>query len=126
MRIARGDYEWPSPSPSISALAPVPPPISVSLSQPPLGRSEPHGTDLAQLPKVRKVVERLLVRDRKKRVRLGELLRDDEWFREVGERSDFGFGFGMTRGEGQGEGGRGRGRFVDRSSVGDVAWREIE
>jgi hypothetical protein len=66
------------------------------------------------------VVERLLVRDRKKRVSLGELLRDDEWFREVGKRSDF--GFGMTCGEGEGE----RGRFVDRSSVGDVAWREIE
>jgi hypothetical protein len=51
------------------------------------------------------VVERLLVRDRKKRVRLGELLRDDEWFREVGERSDFGFGFGMTGREGEGQGG---------------------
>ena len=94
MKIAKGEYEWP----------PLPPPAAAG-PNPELGL-EPRGTDLAGLSQIRGVVERLLVRDRKKRARLGEVVAD-AWRGE-----------GVAEGEGEGR----WGKFGD----GSVAWREIE
>ena len=88
MRIAKGDYEWPSSPPATQAA-----------------NGELRGTQLAHLPRVRKVVDRLLVRNSKKRATLREV-RGDEWFGGWVDSAE--------------------GRVVERGSIGDVAWREVE
>jgi protein-serine/threonine kinase len=60
MKIAKGEYTWP---PSPSTLFPE-------------SESEPRSTNLARLPLIRNVVDRLLVRDRKMRAGMGDIARD--------------------------------------------------
>ena len=102
MRIAKGEYEWPS----------LPPPPQGQTNNPspsPQSEEPPRGTRLAHIPRARKLVERLLVRDPKKRATLKEL-GDDEWLAAAEPTRVM-----------MAEGG-----FVNRGSIGPMAWQEIE
>ncbi|KIM87387.1 hypothetical protein PILCRDRAFT_3869 [Piloderma croceum F 1598] len=100
MRIAKGEYEWPS------SLPPLLPPDNTNAEE---EEEEPlRGIRLAHIPRVRKVVERLLVRDPKKRVTLKDL-GDDEWLAVAGSSCVMP-----------------EGRFGNRDTIGPMAWQEIE
>jgi serine/threonine protein kinase len=103
MRIAKGEYEWPS-------LPPLPQDQTDDNNNTNTNAQSEllrRGTWLAHIPRVRKVVERLLVRDPKKRATLKDL-RDDEWL--VSESSRV----------------IAEGRLVNRDTIGPMAWQEIE
>jgi len=107
MRIAKGEYEWPSLPSSPHSSPPLPQGQQTDNSNTPNNQPELlRGTRLAHIPRARKVVERLLVRDPKKRATLKDLW-DDEWLVESP----------YVVAEGQ---------LVNRDTIGPMAWQEIE
>jgi serine/threonine protein kinase len=100
MRIAKGEYEWPSP---------LPLPFPQGRTGIANAQSEPCGTRLAHLTRVRNFVERLLVRDPKKRATLRDI-RDDEWLAGSSKCHTADYV---------------EGQLVNRNTIGPVARQEI-